>query len=69
MCLTKDYPSIPQKSLIQDCAMEHSVDFEKINECALRDDGGHGMGMLRDSVRRSTEVCQRISTLKSIRGT
>jgi hypothetical protein len=57
MCLTKDYQDIPQRSLIEDCALEHSVDFAKLNECATRDDGGFGMGMLRDSVRRSRDVC------------
>ncbi|TVY46189.1 hypothetical protein LOCC1_G003092 [Lachnellula occidentalis] len=56
MCLTKDYQDIPQKSLLEDCALEHGIDFEKLNECATRDDGGFGMGMLRDSVRRSTDA-------------
>ncbi|TVY23617.1 hypothetical protein LHYA1_G007631 [Lachnellula hyalina] len=56
MCLTKDYHDIPQKSLLEDCALEHGIDFEELNECATRDDGGFGMGMLRDSVRRSTDA-------------
>ncbi|TVY19607.1 hypothetical protein LARI1_G002569 [Lachnellula arida] len=56
MCLTKDYEDIPQKSLLEDCALEHGIDFEKLNECATRDDGGFGMGMLRDSVRHSTDA-------------
>ncbi|KAI1823617.1 hypothetical protein F4861DRAFT_539830 [Xylaria intraflava] len=46
MCLTKDYPLIPQRELVEDCALEHAVDFEKLNECATRDDGAFGMGML-----------------------
>jgi hypothetical protein len=53
-CMMRDYHDIPQKSLVEDCALEHGLDFEKLNECATRDDGGFGMGMLRDSVRRST---------------
>jgi hypothetical protein len=57
MCLTRDYDEIPQRSLIEDCALEHSMDFAKLNECATRDDGGFGMGMLRNSVRRSKDVC------------
>ncbi|KAI1336243.1 hypothetical protein F5Y15DRAFT_419029 [Xylariaceae sp. FL0016] len=57
MCLTKDYQHIPQRELIEDCALEHAIDFEKLNECAARDDGAFGMGMLRSSVQRSAEVC------------
>jgi hypothetical protein len=56
MCLTRDYKSIPQRSLIEDCSLEHGIDFAKLNECAVKDDGGFGMGMLRDSVRRSTQA-------------
>lgn len=53
MCLTKDYKEIPQRSLVEDCSLEHGIDFAKLNECAVQDDGGTAMGMLRDSVRRS----------------
>ncbi|KAI1811748.1 hypothetical protein GGS20DRAFT_85466 [Poronia punctata] len=60
MCLTKDYHLIPQRELVEDCALEHAVDFEKINECATRDDGAFGMAMLRDSVERSASVRTRI---------
>ncbi|KAH8158800.1 hypothetical protein CIB48_g9447 [Xylaria polymorpha] len=56
MCLTKDYPAIPQRELVEDCALEHAVDFEKLNECATRDDGAFGMSMLRESVKRSASV-------------
>lgn len=56
MCLIKDYGNIPQRSLIEDCALEHAVDFDKLDECASRDDGGFGVGLLRDSIRRSTDV-------------
>lgn len=55
-CLTRDYPLIPQRSLIEDCALEHAVDFNKLNECATRDDGAFGVGLLRESVVRSAEV-------------
>ena len=57
MCLTRDYKDIPERSLVEDCALEHGIDFDSLNECAVRDDGGFGVGMLRDSVRRSIEVC------------
>jgi hypothetical protein len=56
MCLTREYKDIPQRSLVEDCALEHGIDFSKLNECAGSDDGGFGVGMLRDSVRRSTQA-------------
>ncbi|KAI2635462.1 hypothetical protein GGS21DRAFT_83538 [Xylaria nigripes] len=56
MCLTKDYQAIPQRELVEDCALEHAVDFDKLNKCATQDDGAHGMAMLRQSVQRSARV-------------
>ncbi|KAL1869854.1 hypothetical protein Daus18300_005314 [Diaporthe australafricana] len=55
MCLIKDYHNIPQRSLIEDCALEHAIDFGKLDECASKDDGAWGVEMLRNSVRRSSE--------------
>ena len=56
MCLTRDYRHIPQRSLVEDCALEHALDFNELNNCATRDDGAYGVGMLRDSVQRSSDV-------------
>ncbi len=56
MCLSRDYQSIPQRSLVEDCALEHGIDFEKLNDCPIQEDGGFGIGLLRDSVNRSAEV-------------
>lgn len=56
MCLTRDYQDIPQKSLVEDCALEHGIEFKKLDDCAVEDGGGLGIGMLRDSVRRSTNA-------------
>lgn len=56
MCLTRDYKEIPQRSLIEDCALEHAINFDALNECATKDDGAYGIGMLRGSVRRSSNV-------------
>ncbi|KAK4450743.1 hypothetical protein QBC34DRAFT_379013 [Podospora aff. communis PSN243] len=56
MCMTRDYRHIPQRSLVEDCALEHALDFDELNKCATKDDGGYGVGMLRSSVRRSSEV-------------
>jgi hypothetical protein len=56
MCMSRDYKSIPERSLIEDCALEHAISFDDLNKCATQDDGGFGVGMLRDSVRKSSEV-------------
>ncbi|KAK3939867.1 hypothetical protein QBC46DRAFT_386816 [Diplogelasinospora grovesii] len=56
MCLTKEYKLIPQRSLVEDCALEHAIDFSELNKCATKDDGAFGIGMLRESVRRTSEV-------------
>jgi len=53
MCITREYKLIPQRELIEDCALEHGISFEKLNDCAVQDDGALGMGMLRSSVQRS----------------
>jgi hypothetical protein len=55
MCLTRDYDDIPQEELVQDCALEHGIDFDKLNGCSSSDDG-FGIDMLRQSVTRSKEV-------------
>lgn len=59
MCLGRDYTDIPQQSLVEDCALEHGMDFDKLNDCAGSDDG-FGMALLRNSVMRSSEVKSRI---------
>lgn len=53
MCLTRDYSHIPQRSLIEDCALEHAIDFNALNDCATKDDGAFGQNMLRGSVKRT----------------
>ena len=55
MCLTRDYSEIPDQDLVEDCALEHGIDFEKLNDCSSSDDG-FGIGMLRNSVSRSRDV-------------
>lgn len=57
MCLTKDYHEIPERTLVEECALEHGMDFKKLDECAVKDDGAFGLDMLQASVRRSKEVC------------
>lgn len=56
MCLTESYHDIPQRYLVEGCALEHGIDFDKLNECASEEDGAVGMGMLRESVGWSSSV-------------
>lgn len=55
-CLINDYQEIPNKSLIEDCALEHGLDFDTLNHCMSKDTGAYGMGLLRDSVQHSADV-------------
>lgn len=54
MCMLDDYSHIPQKDLVQYCALEHGIDFDKINDCAS--DAAFGMDLLRNSVARSANA-------------
>lgn len=56
MCLSREYQSIPERSLIEDCALEHAIDFDELSDCAAKDDGAYGMGLLRDSIRRTSDA-------------
>lgn len=56
MCLENDYKNIPNEELVRQCALEHAVDFEKLNECASDQDTALGMKLLRDSVERSISL-------------
>lgn len=53
-CLISNYESIPERDLVEGCALEHGVDFQRVNRC-ISDDGGEGVGLLRGSVERSKE--------------
>jgi hypothetical protein len=55
-CLINDYREIPRQGLIEDCALEHGLDFGVLNDCMSRDTGAYGMGLLRDSVQHSADV-------------
>jgi hypothetical protein len=54
-CLTRDYEDIPDRSLVEDCALEHGIDFQELNKCSSSDDG-KGIDLLRNSVRRTSDV-------------
>ncbi|PGH10852.1 hypothetical protein AJ79_05212 [Helicocarpus griseus UAMH5409] len=35
-CLISSYEKIPQRELVEDCALEHGIDFKALNACASR---------------------------------
>jgi len=51
--MISDYKDIPQRQLVEGCAMEHSLDFQQINECIS--DEGEGVDLLRSSIIRSAD--------------
>lgn len=53
MCMTEDYQEIPSRDLAQDCALEHGIDFDKLNDCISEE--GKGMDLLEASVQRSID--------------
>lgn len=53
MCMSESYEDVPSRSLVEDCAMEHGIDFDELNECATKEDGTYAMDMLRKSVEHS----------------
>jgi len=52
MCLSRHYAQIPKRDLLEECALEHGIDFGKLNECVSADDGSP-IALLRKSVERS----------------
>ncbi|KAF2428344.1 hypothetical protein EJ08DRAFT_592209 [Tothia fuscella] len=61
LCLSKKYEDIPSRELIEGCALEHGMDFAKLNDCASKEDGGFGMELLRRSVVYSRGVNASVS--------
>ncbi|KAM0342848.1 hypothetical protein ACHAPU_009212 [Fusarium lateritium] len=56
MCLSRDYQDIPERSLVEDCALESAIDFQQLNDCAVKEDGGWGLSLLRNSIKRTADV-------------
>ncbi len=50
MCLTREYQKTPERALLEDCALEHGIDFERLNKCTTDDDGQLAVDRLK--VRR-----------------
>lgn len=52
-CLIRDYKNIATRHLVQGCALEHAVDFDKLNKCMSEE--GEGLELLKASIRRSAD--------------
>ena len=53
-CLAMSFQRIPQRDLVEGCALEHGVDFEKLNGCISEE--GLGLGLLESSILRSKDA-------------
>merc|ERR1712029_755983 len=53
MCMARDFEDIPEKQLVQDCALEHGISMEKLNDCTVNEDGALSVDMLKESFNRS----------------
>ena len=53
-CLVLSYPRIPDRDLVENCALEHGIGFEALNACVSED--GKGSDLLRASVGRSADA-------------
>ncbi|BDD55157.1 hypothetical protein MAP00_000704 [Monascus purpureus] len=64
-CLIDSYERIPERTLVENCALEHGIDFDALNRCASKenvivsdgdgdgDDLPGGLALLRESALRS----------------
>lgn len=52
-CMTSSYSQIPDRELVEHCAMEHGIDLDRVKRCLS--DEGHGTELLRSSVQRSID--------------
>ena len=51
MCLIDQYKRIPDRELVENCALEHSIAFTDLNACISEE--GKGLDLLEASVQRS----------------
>ncbi|KAL8671729.1 MAG: hypothetical protein Q9168_003774 [Polycauliona sp. 1 TL-2023] len=50
-CLISSYQQIPSRDLVESCALEHGISFERLNDCISEE--GKGLDLLMASVERS----------------
>lgn len=67
-CLSEQYELIPKTELVQECAKEHAVDMDKLNDCASSEDENGGPELLRKSMQHSIDVGAQISCTIRVAG-
>ncbi|KAL6239667.1 hypothetical protein BDW75DRAFT_198000 [Aspergillus navahoensis] len=65
-CLISSYQEIPDRTLVEQCALEHGIDFDALNDCISQQDDDpnksiedgplSGVRLLRESARHSAEL-------------
>lgn len=71
-CLINEYQRIPERQFVHQCALEHGIDFDSLNQCASQqndepdngENGGpplSGVALLRNSALRSSSLGAKIS--------
>lgn len=50
-CLVSSYSKIPERELVESCALEHGIPFDQLNDCISEE--GKGLDLLEQSVERS----------------
>ena len=56
MCLTRQYDDVPKQSLVEDCALEHSISMDALNRCTDKDEGRFATEMLRSSFNHTAKA-------------
>lgn len=53
MCLSRHFEDIPDRDLVEDCALEHGISMEELNDCTVNENGALSVDMLKQSFNRS----------------
>ena len=64
-CLILSYPQIPNRDLVESCALEHGIEFGELNSCISEE--GKGMELLESSIERSQHAGVRKSCTIRVR--
>lgn len=56
MCMLRQYDDVPKQTLVEDCALEHSISMALLNMCIDWDDGQYATEMLRASFNHTAKA-------------
>ena len=65
-CMVSSYSRIPNRDLVESCALEHGIGFDDLNSCIS--DEGKGIDLLSASIERSEDAGVSISCTVRVRG-